>query len=128
MSPQVWRQWMKSAGSDDNGLLTASIFAESVKQQKSDPEFQEAYFQVCHSFFGRMDTNGDGFLQEDEYAASLAAIGIEDTSIMSRAFEAIDLNGDGKLSLDEFCSALLEYITSEDENSRSAHFWGPLVE
>lgn len=124
------RHILLPSGSDDSGLLTASIFTESMQQQRNDPEFKGTYMKISRylHLFGLLDVNGDGFLQEDEYAASLAAIGIEDTSIMSRAFEAIDLNGDGKLSLDEFCSALLEYITSEDENSRSAHFWGPLVE
>jgi len=128
MLPQVWRQFMKSAGSDDNGLLTASILTESVKQQRNDPEFRETYLKICHHFFGLLDVNGDGFLQEDEYARSFAAIGIKDTNIMRRAFESMDLNKEEKLNLDAFCAALLEYITSDDESSRYSMLWGHLVD
>src|SRR5688572_27459736 len=99
---QVWRQWMKSAGSDDNGLLTASIFVESVRQQRNDLEFKEAYLEICQNFFSLLDVNGDGFLQEGEYAKSLADIGLQDTSITRKAFDSMDLNADGKLSLYEF--------------------------
>ena len=128
MLPQVWRQFMKSAGSDDNGLLTASILTESVKQQRNDPEFKETYLKICHHFFGLLDVNGDGFLQEDEYARSFAAIGMKDTNIVRRAFEAMDLKKEGKLNLNAFCSAFLEYITSEDESNPYSLLWGPLVE
>jgi Ca2+-binding EF-hand superfamily protein len=119
---------MKSSGSDDNGLLTASIFVESVKQQRNDPEFKEAYQQLCHQFFRLRDVNGDGLLQEDEYTKSLDAIGITDVSLGRNVFQSMDLNGDEKISLDEFCSALLEYLISEDENSPFASLWGPMVE
>ena len=119
---------MKSSGSDDNGLLTASILTESVKQQRNDPEFRKTYLKICHHFFGLLDVNGDGFLQEDEYARSFAAIGIKDTNIMRRAFESMDLNKEEKLNLDAFCAALLEYITSDDESSRYSMLWGHLVD
>ena|SRR6218665_1239501 len=118
---------MKSAESDDNGLLTASIFVESVLQQRNDPEFKEAYRTLCTQFFRILDVNGDGFLQEEEYSRSFASLGFHDKGIIRRAFEAIDLNQDGKLSLEEFSTALLQYITSEDENIRYTELWGPLV-
>src|SRR6218665_3261942 len=109
LSPKVWRLWMKSAGSDDNGLLTPSIFAESLKQQMNDPEFKEAYLAVCLQFFRILDLNGDGFLQEEEYARSFASAGIQDNKgVIRRAFEIIDINQDRKLSLEKFFTALLE--------------------
>jgi len=118
---------MKSAGTDDNGLLTPSIFIESMKQVKNDPEFKEAYLAVTRQFFHILDVNGDGFLQEEKYARAFANVGIETTDIARSAFDSIDLNQDGKLSLEEFCTALLEYLTSEDETSRYRELWGPLV-
>lgn len=125
----IWRKWMKSAGSDDSGLLTPYIFAESVFQQRNDPDFKEAYLSMLHHYFHILDTNCDGFLQEDEYARSLANGDIQDhAGIARRAFELIDINKDGKLSVDEFCSALFEYLTSDDENNRLAGLGGPLVD
>src|SRR6218665_576951 len=123
MSRKIWRLWMKSAGSDDNGLLTPSIMVESVKQQRNDPEFKVACLAMCRQFFRILDVNGDGFLQEDEYARSFNSIGFEDKDIVRRAFDSIDLNADGKLSLEEFSTALLEYHTSEDETSRYTTIW-----
>ena len=127
-SLKVWRNWMKSTESDDNGLLTPSIMVESVKQQRNDPEFKEAYQAMCVQFFRILDVNGDGFLQEDEYARSFTSVGFEDKDIIRRAFDSIDINADGKLSLEEFSTALLEYHTSEDGTSRYTKIWGPLVE
>ena len=117
---------MKSAGSDDNGLLTPSIFVESIKQQKNDPEFKKAYLAMCLQFFRILDVNGDGFLQEEEYARSFGSVGIQDKGVIRRAFEAIDLNQDGKLSLEEFSTALFENLTSEDEKSRYTELLGLL--
>src|SRR6218665_3728091 len=128
ISLKVWRSWMKSAESDDNGLLTPSIMVESVLQQRNDPEFKEIYLASCIQFFRILDVNGDGVLQEEEFARSFASSGFHDKDIVRRAFEAIDLNQDGKLSVEEFSIALLQYLTSEDENSRYTDVWEPLVD
>ena len=119
--------WMKSTEQDDNRLLTPSIFVESIKQQRNDPEYKEVYRAMCCQYFKIIDVNGDGFLQEEEYARSFASAGFHDKGIARRAFEAIDQNEDGKLSWEEFSIALLEYHTSEDENNRYTELWGPLV-
>jgi|SRR6218665_294716 len=118
---------MKSAESDDNGLLTPSIFVESVLQQRNDPEFKETYRTMCKQYFEILDVDGDGFLQEEEYARAFANAGFHDKDIVRRAFEAIDVNQDGKLSLEEFSTGMGEYLTSEDEQNRYTVLWGPLV-
>jgi len=119
--------WMKSAGTDDNGLLTPSIFIQSIKQVKNDPDFREAYLAMCNQFYRILDVSGDGYLQEEEFARSFASAGIQDKGVVRRAFDAVDLNQDGKLSLEEFSIALFENLTSEDEQNRYTELWGPLV-
>ena len=119
---------MKSTEFDDKGLLTPSIMVESVLQYRNDPEFKETYRTGCKQFFEIVDVSGDGFLQEEEFARSFVNAGFHDKDIARRGFDAIDLNQDGKLSLEEFSTAMLEYLTSEDEQSRYTELWGPLVD
>jgi len=119
---------MKSTECDDNGLLTPSILVESVKQLKNDPEFKEAVLLMCTQIYKILDVNGDGVLQEEEFARSFASAGLQDTGIARRAFDELDISRDGKVSPEEFASALVEYHTSDDENSRYRNIWGPLVE
>jgi len=116
MCPQLWRKFMKSAGSDDNGLLTPSILVASIDQQRDDPEFREAFLQLCHDFFGVRDVNGDGYLSEDEYKRAFVGIGVSDTSFVHTGFEHLDVNKDGKLSINEYTAGLLAYLTTEDEH------------
>src|SRR6218665_411381 len=120
--------WMKSAESDDNGMMTPSIMVESVLQQKNDQEFKEAFLAMCSQYFRMYDVNGDGVLQEEEFARSFVNAGFHDKGIARRTFEAIDLDKDGILSLEEFSTAMLDYVTSEDEQNRYTALWGPLVD
>src|SRR6218665_2835758 len=125
MYPQLWRKFMTSAGSDDNGLLTASILVASLELQKDDPNFKETYMYVklCHGLFGVRDVNKDGYLSEDEYKRAFAGIGINDTSFVHTGFEYLDVNKDGKLNINEYTAGWLAYLTTEDEHL----LFGPLV-
>src|SRR6218665_130963 len=121
MCPQLWRKFMKSAGSDDNGLLTASILVASIDQQRNDPEFKDTFAKLCHDFFGVLDVDGDGYLTEDEFSRAFVGILIKDVSFVRTAFESLDVNKDGKLSIEEYTTGLLAYLTTEDE----LLLWGP---
>ncbi len=123
MCPQLWREFMKSAGSDDNGLLTPSILVATLETQRNDPKFKEAWVKACHDFFGVLDVNGDGYLSEDEYSRSFELTGVQDASFVRHAFEYMDVNKDGKLSILEYTAGLLAYFTTEDEHL----LFGPLV-
>ena len=114
---------MKTAGSDDNGLLTASIMVASVDQQRNDLEFRQRFVKVCQDYFGYLDLNGDGYLSEDEYKRAFVGIGVKDVSFVHSAFEYLDVNADGKLSVDEYANGILLYLLTED-----AHLlFGPIV-
>ena len=123
ISSQLWRKYMKSAGSDDNGLLTPSILIESLDQQRNNPEFKKVFLTFTNQIFGVLDLNGDGYLSEDELARGFDALGVQDTSFVHNTFEYMDLNKDGKLSIEEFSHAFLQYLITEDEHL----LFGPLV-
>src|SRR6218665_3313539 len=116
MSPQLWRKFMKSAESDDNGLLTSSIIVASIDEQRNDPEFKETYVKVCEDFFGVLDVSGDGYLSEEEYKRAWVGIGVSDANFVHSAFEYLDVSEDGQLSINEYTSGLLAYLTTEDEH------------
>ena len=114
---------MKSAGSDDNGLLTPSIMIASIDQQRNDPEFKSTFVNDSLNWFGLLDANGDGFLSEDEYKRAWIGIGVQDASFVHNAFEYLDVNADGKLSINEYTAGSLAHLTTEDEHL----LFGPLV-
>ena len=114
---------MKSAGSDENGLLTEPIMIASIDQQRNDPEFRETFVKFSQDYFGVLDVNGDGYLSEDEFARAYIGVGIQDTSFIHNNFEYLDVNKDGKLSINEYTAGFLAYLTTEDEHL----LYGPLV-
>lgn len=60
--------------------------------------------------FERFDTNGDGFVDEEEFRAILRSLG-EDPSkeVLSLEFAAMDTNADGMVEFQEFKGWWLDY-------------------
>jgi Ca2+-binding EF-hand superfamily protein len=53
--------------------------------------------------FNRFDTDGNGIIDEDEFAALIAALGVEFTPEQTQvAFLAIDIDGNGRIDYREF--------------------------
>src|SRR6218665_3872909 len=98
----------------------------SLRKQRYDPQLMKAYTEVIHGCHDMLDVNRDGYLQADEYERMVSRTGVQDTSFVKEAFNAIDVNGDGKLSIEEFTNAYFDFLFSDDEKSPNAFFFGPL--
>jgi len=47
--------------------------------------------------FDAIDTNADGGIGDDEFAAYFTSLGVTDTAFAKTVFKAMDTNGDGSL-------------------------------
>ena len=121
---QVWEKYLKD--STGGAALNQDAFIATLKKQVQDPSMKETLAGPLPLFFSAIDANSDGMIQKEEFELFFDIIGL-DTKMAGPTFEAIDTNHDGQLSLDEFVTAGVDFFTSEDENSPTKLFWGPLV-
>jgi hypothetical protein len=125
LAQKMWDEFLKGSTTDGKSLSQDQLIA-SITKRRSDPKFVETIKQLLTTQFHEIDVNKDGLIQEDEYVVVFQIRGLN-ASDAPASFKAIDTNGDGAISLDEFLTAGAEFFTSEDENSPSRLFWGPLA-
>ena len=122
----MWELLTKHADVGNRTSLTVEEMIVSLRKQRYDPQLMKAYTEVIHGCHDMLDVNRDGYLQADEYERMVSRTGVQDTSFVKEAFNAIDVNGDGKLSIEEFTNAYFDFLFSDDEKSPNAFFFGPL--
>lgn len=99
------------AGAGPNGSLSEKQFAEVIEAQifqEGDAGFDRVVRPTIAAIVGMCDTDGDGEVNQKEFAKWLDAIGVE-PSAAAPAFSAIDVNGNGKLTVDELVHAVRDY-------------------
>ena len=107
-------------------ILSEDGFIESLKKQILDPAFNQTIAEPLQILFHAVDADNDGSIEKEELALFFESLGL-DKSAAPVSFEAMDTDKDGIISLDEFIATGLAFFTSEDENSHSKFFLGPLV-
>ncbi|MFJ2648002.1 EF-hand domain-containing protein [Streptomyces sp. NPDC087420] len=123
----IWSTDLKAMDTDGNGAIDAGEYRLGVRRSlQTDP----------HGFLGRMgtlmqawttlcDTDGDGVISRDEYAAMYGnTFGVPRQSL-DEAFTKLDRDGDGVLSREEINAAVLDYFTSDDPNAPGNWIFGP---
>jgi Ca2+-binding EF-hand superfamily protein len=99
------------AGAGPNGSLSEKQFTEVIEAQifqEGDAGFDRVVRPTIAAIVGMCDTDGDGEVNQKEFAKWLDAIGVE-PSAAAPAFSAIDVNGSGKLTVDELVHAVRDY-------------------
>ena len=97
-----------------------------MKIRISDPAFNQTFTEPLKLLFSVVDADADGSIDLDELAQIFEGYGL-DRNLAVVSFEALDSDADGKISLDEFIANGLAFFTSEDEESPSKYFVGPLI-
>ena len=123
--PQSYQHCQKSSKYSDK--LDVDAFCKGFEEIiLSKEETRTCILIPTSAMFDAIDTNHDGYIQQEEYVHHFKISGL-DTSLAKEAFDAIDTNKDGLLSREEFVSAVLMFYNS-NEDTPSKYVFGPLVE
>jgi len=120
----VWDKYLSVVGGGK--AMDETTFIDAMKRLKAnDPQLKVTLEEPLPYFFEAVDEDQDGNISGKEYEIFFEILGLK-PDLAKESFKAIDTNNDGLLSLDEFKTAGSQFFLSEDENSPSKNFWGPL--
>lgn len=105
VTPEEWRKGLRKAFAEDPQAYNAGF-----------RPLAEATFTIC-------DRDGDGFLEQGEFAKFHQAFGCKAAN-SQLAFQKLDKDGNGQLTVDELLIAWQEYYTSNDPDARGNWLYG----
>jgi len=115
-SEQEARRMLEEADVDQNGQISFEEFA-TVWQRK----LLSVNDQYIRAVFGVLDSNGDGFIDQEELRGVLEDFSEEEILEMMQEIDNQG-NGDGKIDFTEFKSAMKEQIEKRDFNPSNKKF------
>jgi Ca2+-binding EF-hand superfamily protein len=119
----VWEAYGRPADKDGDDAVTFDDFAEAYEAFRQSPHAHEQDVEMTTPLFAAIDTNGDGRISAQEYAAYLKPMGVS-AAEAETAFKHLDRDGDGFISGDELATASWEYWNSEDRSAPGNWFFG----
>jgi Ca2+-binding EF-hand superfamily protein len=120
---KVWEAYGKPADKDGDNAVTFDEFAEAYAAFRKSSHAREQDVGMTTLLFAAIDTNGDGRISAQEYAAYLKPMDVS-AAEAEAAFLHLDRNGDGFISADELATASWEYWNSEDRSAPGNWFFG----
>ncbi|BAY46600.1 calcium-binding EF-hand-containing protein [Kalymmatonema gypsitolerans NIES-4073] len=119
-----WTHIQAKMDVDGDGKVTSEEWRNGLRKAfAEDPETYKAGFRpLAEATFTICDRDGDGFLEQSEFAKFHKAFGCKSAN-SELAFQKLD-DGDGKLTVNELLSAWQEYYTSNDPNARGNWLYG----
>lgn len=118
----LWQAYGKAADRNGDNTISFDDF-EARAAFLQTPAAREKAVGMNIALFAAIDTDGDGRLSMQEYAAFLKPIGIS-TAEAETAFQHLDRDGDGFISDDELAVDLWEYWHSDDRSAPGNWFFG----
>ncbi|MEN9610375.1 MAG: hypothetical protein RLZZ628_1189 [Bacteroidota bacterium] len=119
----IWNQFFKMLDLEGDDQLTLLEYINGYDKLIAIPNFEGILAGVARTIFDAIDTNGNGTISPDEYAAFLSPNGFTKEEA-NAVFQKLDTNGNGVISRDEFAQHQLEYWTSEDVNATGNWVFG----
>jgi len=119
----VWEAYARPADKDGDNAVTFDEFAETYEAFRQNADAREQDVGLTTPLFSAIDTNGDGRISEQEYAAYLKPMGVS-AAEAETAFQHLDRDSDGFISGDELAVASWEYWNSEDRSAPGNWFFG----
>ena len=119
----LWNNYLKAYNLDPGEALSLSAHLAGHEQFTQHPGAAEFAESTNRPIFTAIDRDGDGRIDQQEWAAFLGALGATEDEA-EKAFRLLDRDGDGTVSTQELSVALFEYYNSDDPNSPGNGFFG----
>ncbi|ONI80064.1 hypothetical protein ALI22I_42275 [Saccharothrix sp. ALI-22-I] len=117
---EVW-EYICGADVDTDDVVVEAEFREAhTTGRLTTEELLEKWLVVTDRAFELVDRDGDGYLDENEFAAMYRGAGVTDPQVAEIAFAAMDVDGDGRLDLPELRAQVQGLFTATDESEKGA--------
>ncbi|XP_013398767.1 sarcoplasmic calcium-binding protein [Lingula anatina] len=125
----IWKSLIIPGSKNEmDGVLSEKEFCKNRMERFNNLHLRQELFNTVISVeFSTMDTNGDGAISNQEFAAYCHSVNIP-TESSKKIFGILDTNKDGLISIEEFGQGHADFWLSEDPNSKYNEFIGPLVD
>lgn len=112
-----WSRLREDLDVDNDGRVTQAEFAAIYQGGRGDPQeyFSKHIGPAAEVVADMMDTDGDGYISQDEYLALLASI--TDPQAALAGFRQLDTDGDGRISVAELQAGIKQVMLSNDASA-----------
>jgi Ca2+-binding EF-hand superfamily protein len=119
----LWDIFGKAADKDGDHAVSFDDIAGFHDIRLQTPHAREQGIGAVAALFAAIDTDGDGRLSAQEYAAFLKPMDVS-AAEAETAFQHLDRDGDGFISDDELAEDWWEYWNAEDRSAPGNWFFG----
>lgn len=122
-----WTALAAALDTDGDRRLSLEEYRDGMLAGFGQPDgaFEQHFRPGAMAVLELADTDGDGYLGPDEFAAMQHAFGTTRAE-SDFAFATLDRDADGRLSLDELIESVREFYIGEDENAAGTWLFGHL--
>jgi Ca2+-binding EF-hand superfamily protein len=118
---QVW-DYIRGADVDTDGAVTAAEFRQAhASGRLTTEELLQKWRAAADRVFEIADRDGDGRIDEREFAGIYRGAGITDPKVAAIAFAAMDVDSNGRLDREELFAQVRGVFTATDDSAKGAH-------
>ncbi|XP_013401302.1 sarcoplasmic calcium-binding protein-like [Lingula anatina] len=122
----IWKYYVSGDPDNSDTVKIPDVEGKRRFLLAVNSTLRQSFFETFSIHFDGIDLNNDGEISQEEHAAFFYGYNIP-TEFSPEVFKTLDTNNDGHVSREQFLTAYLDFIFSEDPDSKHVHFCGPLL-